>query len=84
MTDRMQVDGINLDDSLENIHQALLESPYSRLLVSCGDAADEPLGYIHKKELFKALLKGQQPDIESLVRAPINLPDSASVLSAWS
>src|SRR5690606_17882467 len=35
-----------------------------------------------KKELFKELLKGEQPDIESLVRAPINLPDSASVLSA--
>lgn len=82
MTARMDVDRINLDDSLEVIHQALLESPHSRLLVSRGDAADEPLGYIHKKELFKELLKGQQPDIESLVRAPLNLPDSASVLSA--
>ncbi|MGE8363008.1 TerC family protein [Pseudomonas sp.] len=82
MTDRMEVDRINLDDPLETIHQKLLESPHSRLLVSRGDAADEPLGYIHKKELFKELLKGQQPDIESLVRAPVNLPDSASVLSA--
>ncbi|UUY10095.1 TerC family protein [Pseudomonas sp. J452] len=82
MTDRMDVDRINLDDPQETIHQALLESPHSRLLVSRGDAADEPLGYIHKKELFKELLKGEQPDIESLVRAPLNLPDSASVLSA--
>src|SRR5690606_22225962 len=82
MTDRMQVDRINLDDPLPVVHQALLESPHSRLLVSRGDAVDEPLGYIHKKELFKELLKGEQPDIESLVRAPINLPDSASVLSA--
>ena len=82
MTARMDVDRINLDDPLEVIHQALLESPHSRLLVSRGDAADEPLGYIHKKELFKELLKGEQPDIESLVRAPVNLPDSASVLSA--
>ncbi|WAC42968.1 TerC family protein [Pseudomonas sp. SL4(2022)] len=82
MTDRMQVDRINLDDPLAVIHQALLESPHSRLLVSRGDAVDEPLGYIHKKELFKELLKGEQPDIESLVRAPVNLPDSASVLSA--
>jgi CBS domain containing-hemolysin-like protein len=82
MTDRMDVDRINLDAPLAAIHQALLESPHSRLLVSRGDAADEPLGYIHKKELFKELLKGEQPDIESLVRAPLNLPDSASVLSA--
>ncbi|TXH96119.1 MAG: TerC family protein [Pseudomonas sp.] len=82
MTDRMQVDRINLDDPLEVIHQALLESPYSRLLVSRGDAVDEPLGYVHKKELFKELLKGEQPDIESLVRVPVNLPESASVLGA--
>jgi CBS domain containing-hemolysin-like protein len=82
MTDRMQVDRIDLDTSQEKIHQALLDSPHSRLLVSRAAAADEPLGYIHKKELFKALLKGEQPNLESLVRAPINLPDSASVLSA--
>src|SRR5690606_13044260 len=50
MTDRMEVDRINLDDPVEIIHQKLLESPHSRLLVSRGDAADEPLGYIHKKE----------------------------------
>lgn len=82
MTPRMEVDRIDLDDPMEKIHQALLDSPHSRLLVSRGAAADEPLGYIHKKELFKELLKGTAPDIESLVRQPINLPDSASVLSA--
>ncbi|SDF47957.1 TerC family protein [Phytopseudomonas seleniipraecipitans] len=82
MTDRMEVDRINLDDAPEKIHQALLDSPHSRLVVTRNDSRDEPLGYIHKKELFKELLKGQQPDIESLVRAPINLPDSSTVLTA--
>jgi CBS domain containing-hemolysin-like protein len=82
MTDRMDVDRINLDDPLEKIHQAMLDSPHSRLLVSRGNAADVPLGYIHKKELFRQLLKGEQADIESLVRTPINLPDSSSVLNA--
>ncbi|MCU1718204.1 TerC family protein [Pseudomonas sp. 5P_3.1_Bac2] len=82
MTDRMDVDRLNLDDSLESIQQTLLESAHSRLLVCRGDDEDEPLGYVHKKELFKQLLSGSQPDIESLVRAPLNLPDSASVLSA--
>jgi len=83
MTDRMEVDRVNLDEPLEKIHQALLESPYSRLVVIRGGSMDEPLGYIHKKELFKELLKGhQQPDLASLVRAPIYLPDSCSVLNA--
>jgi CBS domain containing-hemolysin-like protein len=82
MTDRMDVDRLNLDDSMARIQQTLLESAHSRLLVCRGDAEDEPLGYVHKKELFKQLLSGNQTDIESLVRAPLNLPDSASVLSA--
>ena len=82
MTDRMDVDRVNLDDPLERIHQTLLESPYSRLLVTRGANIDEPLGYVHKKELFRELIKGGQPDIESMVRTPINLPDSSSVLNA--
>lgn len=82
MTDRMEVDRVNLEDPLEKVHQALLESPYSRLVVIRGGSMDEPLGYIHKKELFKELLKGHQPDFESLVRTPIYLPDSCSVLNA--
>lgn len=82
MTDRMEVDRIDLDTPVEKIHQVLLDSPHSRLLVCRTAAPDEPLGYIHKKELFKELLKGEQPDIESLVRTPINLPESVSVLSA--
>ncbi|WP_439887495.1 TerC family protein [Pseudomonas sp. MBLB4123] len=82
MTDRMQVDRIDLDTPPEKIHRALLDSPHSRLLVSRCAADDEPLGYVHKKELFKALLKGEQPDIESLVRVPLNLPDGVSVLAA--
>lgn len=82
MTNRMEVDRIDLDAPVEKIHQALLDSPHSRLLVSRAATPDEPLGYIHKKELFKELLKGEQPDIENLVRTPINLPQGASVLSA--
>ena len=82
MTDRMEVDGINLDEPAEKIHQVLLDSPHSRLLVYRDATPDEPLGFIHKKELFKELLKGEQPDIEALVRSPINLPESVSVLAA--
>ncbi|GIZ12947.1 TerC family protein [Pseudomonas sp. NCCP-436] len=82
MTDRMEVDRIDIDAPQEKIHQVLLDSPHSRLLVCRSTSPDEPLGYIHKKELFKELLKGEVLDIEPLVRAPINLPDSVSVLSA--
>lgn len=82
MTDRMQVDRINLDQEREAIFQALLESPHSRLPVIRGTAVDEPLGYLHKKELLNVLLEGQEPDIEALIREPLCLPESVSVLSA--
>ena len=82
MTDRMEVDRITLEDEYEKIQAALLNSPHSRLVVAHSDLPDEPLGYVHKKELLRALLNGQTPEIEPLVRAPINLPDSCTVLSA--
>ncbi|MGL4317374.1 MAG: TerC family protein [Pseudomonas sp.] len=82
MTDRMQVDLIDLAHGPEQIRQALLESPHSRLLVIRAGQVDEPLGFVHKKELLKELLQDQLPDIESLLRRPLNLPDSCSVLGA--
>lgn len=82
MTGRMQVHHIDLNDEAEAIRTDLAQSPYSRLLVIRDDQLDEPLGYVHKKELFKELLKGEQPDIESLLRRPLNLPDSCAVLGA--
>lgn len=82
MTERHAVDHIDLEAGAAQIHQALLESPHSRLLVLRGGAVDEPLGYVHKKELLRELLRGAQPDIEGLLRAPLNLPDSCTVLGA--
>ncbi|QLF93422.1 TerC family protein [Pseudomonas sp. ABC1] len=82
MTVRTDIDFIDLADSPEDIHQALSNSPHSRLLVIRNRQIDEPLGYVHKKEIFKALLAGDQPNLESLVRTTINLPESCSVLNA--
>ncbi|MNE26437.1 Hemolysin C [compost metagenome] len=82
MTNRTDVERIDLDEPQETIHDALLRSPHSRLLVIRDGDVDEPLGYVHKKELLRELLQGQDPDIEQLLRIPPNLPDSASVLGA--
>ena len=43
---------------------------------------DEPLGFVHKKELYKELLSGSQPDLERMARAPLNLLESFSILNA--
>ncbi|SIQ56405.1 Membrane protein TerC, possibly involved in tellurium resistance [Aquipseudomonas alcaligenes] len=82
MTDRVQVDHIDLAHEPEQIRQALLASPHSRLLVIKDGQVDEPLGFVHKKELLKELLEQREPDIEGLLRRPLNLPDSCAVLGA--
>jgi CBS domain containing-hemolysin-like protein len=50
-------------------------------LISQGKV-DEPLGYVHKKELLKQLLAGETPDLASLARHPINLLESFDILNA--
>ncbi|MDA8482111.1 TerC family protein [Pseudomonas resinovorans] len=82
MTNRSEVERIDLDEPREVIRDALLRSPHSRLLVIRGGNVDEPLGYVHKKELLRELLQGQDPDFEQVLRVPPNLPESASVLGA--
>ncbi|MDT4851935.1 hypothetical protein FQZ97_861450 [compost metagenome] len=82
MTHRSEVERIDLGEPRDGIRDALLRSPHSRLLVIRGGDVDEPLGYVHKKELLRELLQGEEPDIEQLLRIPPNLPESASVLSA--
>lgn len=82
MTHRREVDFINLDKPLAQLYQDLAESSHSRLPVIRQQQPDEPLGYLHKKELLRAQLSGQPVDLESLIRTPINLPDSLSALAA--
>jgi CBS domain containing-hemolysin-like protein len=43
---------------------------------------DEPLGFVHKKELLKEMLAGNQPNLEAMARKAINLLDSFTILNA--
>ncbi|MFQ6575914.1 TerC family protein [Pseudomonas sp. UM16] len=82
MTVRAQIDAIDLAQTPEAIRTALMHSSYSRLPLIRDGRIDEPLGFVHKKELLKELLAGNEPDLESLVRAPLNLLESFSILNA--
>jgi len=82
MTVRAKVDAIDLAQPAEDIRKALMHSSYSRLPLIRNGRIEEPLGFVHKKELLKELLAGNEPDLESLVRAPLNLLESFSILNA--
>ncbi|WP_407309751.1 TerC family protein [Pseudomonas sp. nanlin1] len=82
MTVRTAIDHIDLADSPEAIRAALMHSSYSRLPLIRDGRIDEPLGFVHKKELLKELLAGNEPDLAGLARRAINLLDSFSILNA--
>ena len=82
MTPRAEIDHIDLADSPETIRTKLMHSSYSRLPLIRDGRVDEPLGFVHKKELLKELLAGHEPDLEAMARKAINLLDSFTILNA--
>ena len=82
MTPRAQIDPIDLADSPQAIAAKLMHSSYSRLPLIRDGRVDEPLGFVHKKELLKELLAGNQPDLATMARQTINLLDSFTILNA--
>ena len=82
MTPRAEIDQIDLADSPEEIRTTLMHSSYSRLPLIREGRVDEPLGFVHKKELLKELLAGNQPNLEAMARKTINLLDSFTILNA--
>lgn len=82
MTVRADVDTLDLADDREAVRTRLMHSSYSRLPLIRNGAVDEPLGFVHKKELLKEYLAGTEPNLEHLARKTINLLDSYSILNA--
>ncbi|MDH0744888.1 TerC family protein [Pseudomonas sp. GD03842] len=82
MTARNDVDMIDLADDAAHVRQQLMASSYSRLPLIRNGRVEEPLGFVHKKELLNAMLAGNEPDLERLKRDAVNLLDSFSILNA--
>ncbi|WP_434563208.1 TerC family protein [Pseudomonas sp. Z5-35] len=82
MTPRAQIDHLDLTDTSEQIRTALMHSSYSRLPLIREGRVDEPLGFVHKKELLKEILAGNPPNLEAMARKAINLLDSFTILNA--
>ena len=82
MTPRAEVDHIDLADAPETVRIKLMHSSYSRLPLIREGRIDEPLGFVHKKELLKELLAGNEPNLELIARKAINLLESFTILNA--
>ncbi len=82
MIPRRDIERLDISQSKDEQRQCLQTTPYSRLLVVGKAGADEPLGYINKKDLLGQLLDDGEINIQSALRQPLILPDSCNALSA--
>ncbi len=87
MTARVDIDAINIDDSLEDIMEQVKDSPYSRLPVY-EDSIDNIIGTLHVNHLLKALSSEESTDIRALLMPPcfvyktMKLPKVLNILKA--
>ena len=82
MTRRTDVYWIDVADDPKVVTSELRQCPFSRVVIAKGGSIDEPLGFVHKKDLFDRMLEGQPLDIEGSVREPLFVPEATSVLDA--
>ncbi len=79
MTPRTDVDMINLADAPDVIRRTIDDSVHSRLPAYDG-TPEEVLGVVQAKDLLDAFMRGEHPDIRSLIREAPVIPDTADAL----
>lgn len=81
MTPRTEIDWLDEKADAKAIHQAVLASSHSRLLVARG-SVDEIVGVVGSRDLLAAELTGKKLDLKVLMkRAPI-IPDQVDAMDA--
>jgi putative hemolysin len=79
MTPRTEIDWLDEKADAKTIHQAVLASPHSRLLIARG-SVDEIVGVVSARDLLAAELTGKKLDLKALMkRAPI-IPDQVDAM----
>jgi putative hemolysin len=81
MTPRTEIDWIDIAASPEEIRQALLDSPHSRIPVADG-AVENIVGVIQTRDVMAAALEGREIDLQQLcLTAPV-IPDLMDAMDA--
>jgi CBS domain containing-hemolysin-like protein len=81
MTPRGDVVWLNMDLGRDDALRLMRESPYRELPVGRG-SVDEIEGVVRKEDVLHACLAGGPLDIARVMRQPVSVPASASVLDA--
>ena len=81
MTPRMEIDWIDLESTPEEIRQALLDTPHSRLPVADG-SIENIVGVVQLRDVVAALLDNRPLDLKTLCRKPPVIPDLMDAMDA--
>jgi len=81
MTPRTQIEFLDLEDQLDDLRRHIRESAYSRFPVVQG-GAHQLVGVVQVKHLLDAVLSGAPFDVRAVMRNPLFLPNTVTVLRA--
>ncbi len=76
MTPRNEIVWLDINDSPEDIHRKIADSPFSRFPV-CVDSLDHILGVVKAKRLLLAGIKGGQVQLKQILTPAIFIPETA-------
>jgi putative hemolysin len=81
MTPRTEIDWIDMGASADEIRQALLDTPHSRIPVANG-AVENIVGVIKTRDVLAAVLEGRGIDLQHLCRTAPVIPDLMDAMDA--
>jgi putative hemolysin len=81
MTPRTEIDWIDIASTPEQIRQALLESPHTRIPVADG-SIENIVGVMEVRDVVAALLQGRPLDLKTLCRTAPVIPDLMDAMDA--
>ena len=79
MTPRPHVQWVDLDGNREQVLSGIRSCPHAQLLV-CRGSIDEVIGIVRKQDLADHFLNGQSPNVEHVMRPPLIVHESTTVL----
>jgi putative hemolysin len=79
MTPRTDVDWVDMDASPEELREALLSTPHSRLPVAEG-SVDKLVGVVQARDIVTAFIEGRPLDLRALMRSAPVVPDQMDAM----
>jgi putative hemolysin len=79
MTPRLEIDWLDINDPLEEVKLEIIENLQAAYPVAEGDL-DRVIGVVRAEDLLSQSLEGKPFDIRAILRPPLFVPESISVL----